>query len=502
MIAIGGIRQLIFAFDIGTEVATLGVSLFVLGFALGPLIWAPLSEIYGRQVIFAISYSGFAIFNAAGIGSKNIQTLLILRFLAGSFGSSPLTNAGGQIADLFNARERGAAMAIFALAPFLGPTIGPIAGGFLAQSKGWRWNMGMMTIFSGVMLILGLLFVPETYAPVILRKRAQKLRLLTGNVYRTKEDAARGKIAPSKALSTALLRPWILLFREPIVLVLSIYISVIYGTLYLLFSAVPIVFQEHRGWSEGVGGLAFLGIAVGMLIAVVLSALSNKVYLRTAAQHGGIAPPEARLPGAMIGGIAIPIGLFWFAWTNSPDVHWISPIMAGVPFGFGMVFIFLAITTYLIDAYTIFAASVLAANSVLRSLFGFAFPLFTQYMYQNLGIHWASSVPAFLALACLPAPFVLYKYGAAIRVRCPYAAESEKVMQSMRMGGKEVTEMVGSAGAEETEDDASLERLPTMKRSDTSASKGSISVSAAVGYEASPYDIDRVYTKESLSGLR
>lgn len=426
----GGMREAIDSFDASTEVATLGVSLFVLGFAVGPLLWAPLSEMYGRQVIFAITYGAFAAFNAGATGSKNIQTLLVLRFFAGAFGSSPLTNAGGQIADMFDASERGLAMGLFALAPFLGPTIGPIAGGFLGQSKGWVWIEALMAIVSGVMWLLGLIFIPETYTPVLLRKRAQTLSSMSGKVYRAKTDSG-GEKTGWHALSTALVRPWVLLFKEPIVSVLSIYMAIIYGTLYMLFGAFPICFQESRGWSEGTGGLAFLGVAVGMILATMLVPLGNRHYLQTAAEHGGIAPPEARLKSAMVGAVTIPVGLFWFAWTNGPSIHWISSIMAGMPFGFGMVIIFLAITSYLIDAYTIFAASALAANSVLRSLFGFAFPLFTKYMYDNLGIHWASSVPAFLALACLPAPFFFYKRGAAIRTRCPFAAESEAKMQGI-----------------------------------------------------------------------
>jgi MFS family permease len=424
---LGGVREIVGGFDVTTEIATLGVSLFVLGFAVGPLVWAPLSELYGRQIVFAISYGAFTALNAGAIGSKDIQTLLVLRFFAGAFGSSPLTNAGGQIADMFSASERGLAMGLFALAPFLGPTIGPIAGGFLGQSKGWARIQALMAIFSGVVWLLGLALVPETYAPVLLSKRARKLSSITEKVYRTKIDAAR-----QLSLGAVLVRPWVLLFKEPIVSVLSIYMAIIYGTLYMLFGAFPICFQEVRGWSEGIGGLAFLGVAGGMIFAIILVPLGNRHYVRTAADHGGIAPPEARLKSAMAGAVAVPIGLFWFAWTNPPSIHWVSSVIAGAPFGFGMVVIFLGITSYLIDAYTIFAASVLAANSVLRSLFGFAFPLFTQYMYQGLGIHWASSVPAFLALACLPAPFVLYKYGAAIRQLCPYAAQSESIIQSMR----------------------------------------------------------------------
>lgn len=141
-----------------------------------------------------------------------------------------------------------------------------------------------------------------------------------------------------------------------------------------------------------------------MLVAIPYALWDNRRYKAVAAAHNGFAPPEARLPMSMIGSIALPIGLFWFAWTNSPSIHWIVSIAAGAPFGFGMILVFLGVMNYLIDAYTIYAASALAANSVLRSLFGMAFPLFTSYMYRNLGIHWASSVPAFLALMCVPMP--------------------------------------------------------------------------------------------------
>jgi len=134
----------------------------------------------------------------------------------------------------------------------------------------------------------------------------------------------------------------------------------------------------------------------------------------------------------MLGSVCLPVGLFWFAWTNYPSIHWSVSIIATAPFGFGMVLVFLSIMNYLIDAYVIYAASVLAANSVIRSLFGAAFPLFTTYMYQNLGIHWASSIPAFLALACVPFPFLFYKYGRPIRMKCKYAAEAAAVLAEMR----------------------------------------------------------------------
>jgi hypothetical protein len=290
-----------------------------------------------------------------------------------------------------------------------------------------------MAIFTGVLWLTCALLVPETYAPVLLRKRAVALSKKTGRVYKSKLDVEQGTRSIGDVTKTALTRPWILLLREPIVFLLSIYMAIIYGTLYMMFGAFPIVFQQGRGWSSGIGGLAFLGVMVGMLAAVGYSVWDNKRYNKTIeASENGIAPPEARLPPALVGSIAMPIGLFWFAWTNSPSIHWIVSIMAGAPFGFGMVLVFLSIMNYLIDSYLIYAASVLAANSVLRSLFGAAFPLFTTYMYADLGIHWASSIPAFLALACVPFPFLFYKYGSAIRLRCKFAAEAAAFLEKMQ----------------------------------------------------------------------
>ena len=433
------IPQVIAEFHCSTEVATLGTSLFVLGFAVGPLMWAPMSELYGRQVLFFGTYAVLTAFNAGAAGSQNIWTLIILRFFAGAFGSSPLTNAGGVIADMFPANQRGLGMSVFAAAPFLGPTIGPIVGGFVGETVGWRWVEGVMAIFTGVLWVAGSLYIPETYPPVLLQKRAAALSKQTGKKYISALEKQRGKTTPAEAFKKALARPWALLFTEPIVLLISCYMAILYGTLYMLFGAFPIVFEQDRGWSQGISGLAFSGVAVGMTGGVVYSLFDNKRYATVEKNHNGEAPPEARLPPAMVGAVALPIGMFWFAWTNYPSIHWIVCIIASAPFGFGMVLVFLSGMNYLIDSYTIYAASVLAANSVLRSLFGAAFPLFTNQMYSKLGIHWASSIPAFLALACLPAPFIFYKHGEAIRMKCKYSAQAHEAMMQMKKAEEETS---------------------------------------------------------------
>ncbi|GAW23956.1 hypothetical protein ANO14919_135340 [Xylariales sp. No.14919] len=415
-----------------SELAISGISLFVLGFAVGPVFWAPLGEMYGRQITFFVSYASLTALNAGTAGAKNITTLAVLRFLAGAFGSSPLTNSGGVIADMFDAKERGFAGALFAMAPFLGPAIGPIAGGFLGQAAGWRWVEGLMAIFTGVLWIAVALYVPETYAPVLLRKRALALSKITGHSYMSKLEVGRPKKTSIQLFTIAFVRPWVLLFREPIVTLLSLYLAVIYGTLYLMFAAFPIIFNEQRNWSNGVSGLAFLGIAVGTAISIAAFGFDQARYRKICDANGGAPVPEARLPLALIGSVLLPIGLFTFAWTNGLEIHWIVPIIASGIFGAGLVSVFLSTQNYLIDSYTIFAASVIAGSSILRSVFGAAFPLFTTPLYNALGIHWGSSVPAFLSVVFLPFPFLFMKYGARIRAKCKYAAEATETMAKLR----------------------------------------------------------------------
>ncbi|KAE8152094.1 major facilitator superfamily domain-containing protein [Aspergillus avenaceus] len=426
----GGLKEIIGYFDVSEEVALLGISLYVLGFSLGPLLCSPLSELYGRRIVYVVGGIALTIFVASAPGSRNIQALIVFRFIAGCFGSVPMTLPAGVIADMFPALTRGRAMGIFVAAPFLGPTLGPIMGGFIAESAGWKWVQGFLALLVAAIWLATVFLQPETYGPVLLRKRASALQRHTGQVHRSKlEDPNK---TAKNAFRTAIVRPWVLLSREPIVLLLSLYTAIVYGVLYMFFAAFPIVYQQVRGWPEGRGALPFLGIVIGILLAVLYHDIIYSKYVKRALSVApNRLPPEERLPESFFSSIALPIGLFWFAWTNSASVHWMAPTAAGIPFGFGMVICFISVFNYLADSYTIFAASVFAANSLLRCAFGAAFPLFTTYMYVNLGIHWASSIPAFLALACTPMPFLFYKYGAWVRKRCHYAAEADAFLERM-----------------------------------------------------------------------
>ena len=424
----GSANEVLEEFRCSTELFSLGISLYVLGFAIGPALWAPLSELYGRKVLFVTTHACMVAFVGASAGSSSMAALLVFRFLTGMFGASPLTNSGGVIADMFPTAQRGLAMIFFCAAPFMGPVLGPIMGGFISMNAGWRWVQGVCSIFIGIVWIVGSVLVPETYGPVILSQRAAQLSKETGKPYRSALQQHHGTSASPGVFRKALMRPWVLLFREPIVLIAATYLAILYGTIYMFMPALSIVYQRGRGWNEGLGGLAFLGLVCGMLIGTLYAIIDDKRFRKL----GKSAPPESRLPPGAVGAIALPIGLFAFAWTNSPSIHWAASIILSAPFGFGCVLVFLSSLNYLIDSYTIYAASVLGASAMLRAFFGMAFPLFTSQMYDNLGIHWASSIPGFLTLACLPFPFVMLRFGESLRLKCKYAQEAANLMARMQ----------------------------------------------------------------------
>jgi len=452
----GAIPQVTQDLNISSELAIATVSMFVLGFALGPMSWAPMSELYGRQYVFIGCFVLCTIVAGASIASQNIATLLVLRFLAGVFGSSSIVNSAAVISDIFVAKERGLAVMVYTSAPFLGPTLGPICGGFLAQYEGWRWVNAMTVIFTGVILVLGTLLVPETYTPVMLAKRAALMSKMTGKVYKSKLELDQPRKTPAELLKITLTRPWIILFFEPIVLLLSIYSAIIYGTLYMIFTAYPIVFQGQRHWTQGNAGLPYFGIMAGQVFAMFFYIFLELAYRKRIAKNPALATPEGRLDPALIGGVLLPIGLFWFAWTTANSIHYMVSILGGTIFGFGQVLLFISLINYVIDSYTVFAASALAANAILRALFGAAFPLFTRDMYKNLGVHWASTIPAFLALACAPMPFLFYKWGYAIRMRSKYAGEAARIMASIMKQGQGPSSIEDKAVVEDDEPTSSL----------------------------------------------
>lgn len=409
-------------YHVSTEVGLLGLSFYVLGFALGPIFWAPLSELRGRRLPLVISMFGFSIFQIGVAAGKDLQTILLCRFWGGIFGACPLAVVAAVFSDMFDNRTRGLAITVFSMTVFTGPLLAPFIGGFIVESYlGWRWTEWLVAIMGFVAFFLDLFFLEETYPPVILISKAAELRRRTKNwgIHAKQEEI---EIDFRELVTKNFSRPMRLLVTEPIVLLLSIYMAFIYGLLYLFLTAYPIVFQQIHGMSGGVGGLPYFGMIIGMLLAGTYVALTQPSYNRKLAANNGVPVPEWRLPPVIYGGMSFAGGLFWFGWSGyRADIHWIVPTLSGLLTGFGLLAIFLQSLNYLVDAYLMFAASAIAANTFLRSLAGAGFPLFSQYMFKGLGVNWAGTLLGCVALVLVPIPVAFYFYGAKIREKSAFA---------------------------------------------------------------------------------
>jgi len=287
--------------------------------------------------------------------------------------------------------------------------MGPLVGGFAAESKGWTWTIWELMWLSGFALIFLFFFLPETSANNILYRKTRRLRKLTGNDKLTCEPELMSQKMTGKDIAMmSLVRPFQLSFMEPMVLFPNLYIALVYGLLYIWFESFPIVFVEIYGFSLGKEGLAFLGILIGAFVTIPPFFWYLHKYQEPMFNEKGEIQPEKRLPPAMFGGVCIVICLFWFGWTSG-RTHWIVPIIGSAFFSVGTFLLFNSVLNYLGDAYPTYAASVLAGNDFMRSSFGAGFPLFATAMYNKLGVAWATSLLGFLSIAFLPIPFVLYK---------------------------------------------------------------------------------------------
>ncbi|KAF3007677.1 hypothetical protein E8E13_009169 [Curvularia kusanoi] len=403
-------------FNVGRVVAALGTSLFVLGFSFGPVIWAPGSELFGRRWPLCIGMLGSSIFTIGSAVSKDIQTLIICRFFAGLFGASPLCVVPAVLSDIYDNTYRGMAIQFYALTVFGGPFLAPIVGEFIASSYlGWRWTLYLPAILGFVSLISLLFVLQETFAPLLLVEKAARLRKQTGN-WAIHAEHEKVELDLGAVVRKYFTRPLRMLATEPIVLLVSGYMSFLYGLVYALLKAYPYVFSHVYGMGLGIRALPFLGLFLGILLALAFILSQHWSYIRKLEENNGKLVPEWRLGPPILGAIIFPIGLFWFTWTGFTDsIHWMSPVAAGVFIGFGVLCIFLPCFNYLVDAFLPLAASTVAANIMLRSAVAAGFPLFSVQMFENLGVQWAGTLLGCLAVAMIPIPVVFRKYGSTLR---------------------------------------------------------------------------------------
>jgi MFS family permease len=341
---------------------------------------------------------------------------------------APITNGGGTIADMITQDKRGAALAVFSIGPLLGPIVGPIAGGFLTNAKGWRWNFWLLAIISGFLTIFMLFVMRESYAPVILQRKTLRLRKETGNsLLRSKLDIG---LSPRDFFKRSVIRPIKMFVRSPVVAITSLYTALTYGYLYLQFTTMTQVFQHQYGFSTALVGLSFLGLGIGSLIGVLIYSMTSDKYIKRKseeadklAEENGTEKkgmkPEYRLQLLPFGSLFIPAGLFIYGWTAQYKVHWIVPIFGTLIGGIGNIVVFLCLQTYLVDAFTIYAASALASNTIVRSVAGAVLPLAGLRLYEKLGYGWGNSLLGFIAILFLPVSFLIRKYGETLRLKYP-----------------------------------------------------------------------------------
>lgn len=413
-------------FNITDQVLSqLTLSIFVLAYAVGPLILGPLSEVYGRVIVLQLANLFFLVFNIGCAVSQTKVQMIVCRFFAGLGGSAPLAVGGGVLSDCFRPEERGKSIAIYSLAPLLGPAIGPIAGGFIAENTTWRWVFYSTSIADGVIQLMGLFFLRETYGPRLLKLRAKRLRKETGDdSYQTEAELQKKTL--SQVLRSALIRPFRLLLTQPIVQCLACYMAYIYGIMYLVLSTFPTLWTSPAYYNEsiGIGGLNYISLGLGFWCGSQICApLNDRIYRALKARNNNIGRPEFRVPLLGIAAILLPAGLFIYGWTAQTHCHWIAPNIGAFLFGTGTIVSFQCMQTYMVDTYTRFAASALAAGAFLRSIAGFGFPLFAPYMYEALEYGWGNSVLAFIAVGIgIPAPIFLWRFGEVLRRKSTYAA--------------------------------------------------------------------------------
>ncbi|GAA5998745.1 uncharacterized protein JCM10292_007202 [Rhodotorula paludigena] len=410
------------AADLGVRsltVMNLDTALFLTGFGLAAPIMAPLSELAGRNPVYLVSLAGLALLQVGAALSSTLTSRLVLRFLAGCFATTPLANAGAAVGDLWNEEERTVAFGVFGVGGFLGPCLGPVIGGFVAESDlSYRWTDWLQAIGAGFLFLLALAVLPETYPPLLLGLKAAALRRRRRlPVYLSPLEYKRTRISFAQAFGRTLARPFLMLVKEPIVACFCAYMTVVFIVPFGNLTAFPHIFAPYA-LSPSFSGLTFLSTAVGLVLCGALTPLMLYDYRYVVDRVNNEArsvEPEVRLRVAMLGTWAVPLGLYWSAWVCYRRVSLFATLGAQALAGSGFLCCFYSTFLYLIDSYGHAAASALSSNSFLRYPIAGGAVLFTGPMYAHLNPHWALTLLASISLVMSCIPFVFYRYGCRIR---------------------------------------------------------------------------------------
>ncbi|KAF9482569.1 MFS polyamine transporter [Pholiota conissans] len=421
-----GFSSMIRDLDCTNFQATIGLSVYALGFGIVPLITASFSEEFGRLPLYIGSGVGFLLMFMMIALAPNIQTVIIARLIQGACGSTGATMVGGTIADIWAPKERGLPMSIFAITAVGGTGLGPVYAGWIEMNSRleWKWIQWIQMIACGVYIFILLFVMKETRSSILLTRIAKKLRKLTGNHrYRARVEDERASLRTLIWISCT--RPIHLLCTEPLVLSFSLWIGFAWGIVYCMVESIAGVFSNLHQFNIGETGTIFMAMVIGSLLGFASNFYQERLYQRNFPRRG----PEARLYLTCFAAVIIPVGMLIYAWSSFAKIPWISLAIGITIFVWGIFIVYLAVFSYLADCYGPFASSALAGQSLARNLSATAFPLFTTQMYKNLNYRWANTLFGCLAAVMIPIPFVLFFFGPAIRKRSKF---SRAVMEGYR----------------------------------------------------------------------
>ncbi|KAI4136398.1 MAG: hypothetical protein L6R39_007808, partial [Caloplaca ligustica] len=356
-------------FNVGHTAASLPLALYVLAYGIGPLFFSPLSEIpiIGRNPIYLTTFSLFVILSIPTALAENFAGLLVLRFLQGFLGSPCLATGGATMQDMYSLLKLPYAMTFWVSAAYCGPALGPLLSGFAVPVKGWRWSLWEIVWISGPVLILMLLCTPETSTPNILLRRAARLRNLTADTrLRSHSEISQKDLKPSAIAIDALIKPLEITIKDPAIAFVNIYSSIVYAIYYSFFEVFPLVYGPMYGFNIGQTGIVFLCVFVACLIGIALYASYLHFYLIPDILAHGLRAQEHRLVPALACVFGPVIGLFLFAWTADPDIHWIASVIGITIYAAAAFVVFQCIFVYVPLSYPQYAASLFASNDFFR----------------------------------------------------------------------------------------------------------------------------------------
>ncbi|KND88474.1 Caffeine resistance protein 5 [Tolypocladium ophioglossoides CBS 100239] len=419
--SIAGIRA---QWGVGSLTASLGLSLYVLGYGIGPLVFSPLSEIprVGRSPVYAVTMFLFVVLSIPTAFAPNFAGLLVLRFLQGFFGSPCLASGGASLGDMYSLMALPYAMVAWVSAAYCGPALGPLLSGFAVPAEDWRWALYESVWASSPIFLAMLVSLPETSGPTILLRRARRLRKLTGNDrFMSQSEIDQRHMNVSAVALDALIKPMEITIKDPAVLFVQIYTAIIYAIYYSFFEVFPLVYPVDYHMNLGQVGLVFLCILVSCILGIAIYCGYLYFYMDPRVAKFGLPVQESRLLPALPAAFGPTIGLFLFAWTARASIHWIVPTIGITIYGATCFVVMQCIFIYVPLSYPQYAASLFAANDFFRSLLACVSILFAHPLFDNLGVAKGTSLLGGLSVIGIVGIWLLYYYGANLRARSKFA---------------------------------------------------------------------------------